>query len=173
MPTLPVSRTELKLTSISTGNGFGFWQDGAPAGTPTLVSRLVTAQYWQRQCALYFPPENGYTYKSAGNTAATVNAYTDGWDMTQVKSLPRLLFVNGQLDPWRDATVSSDFRPGGPLQSTAENPVFNIPDGVHCSDLIIENGVVNAGVQAVIDAEVKQVVAWINEFPKQGGGWPW
>lgn len=152
---------------------FGWWQDGAPAGTPSIVSRLVTAEYYQRQCGLYFPPVNGHVYDAAHATEATTNAYTLGWDMTAIKSIPNLLFVNGQLDPWRDATVSSDFRPGGPLASTAENPVFVIPGGIHCSDLITKNAVANAGVQAVVDAEVAQVKSWIAQFPKEGfPGWP-
>ena len=31
---------------------FGYWQDGAPEGRPTLVSRLVNEKYWIRQCPL-------------------------------------------------------------------------------------------------------------------------
>jgi len=134
----------------------------------------VTAEYYQRQCALYFPPSpNGVTYDKAHQTEAGVNAYTNGWDLTVVEDLPRLLFVNGEFDPWRDATVSSDFRPGGPLASTAENPIFIIPRGIHCSDLVTANGAANAGVQAVIDAEVAQVTQWFQQWPKQGyQGWP-
>lgn len=142
---------------------FAFWQDGAPASRNTsIVSRLVTASYWQRQCSLFFPSEGNFTYGSArGLSVADVNAYTGGWDMNTT----RVLWVNGQYDPWKDATVSSDFEPGGPLQSTSEAPVMVIPDGIHCSDLIAQNGAVNDGVQDVIDAEVKQIKAWVAEWP--------
>lgn len=142
---------------------FAFWQDGAPTSRNTsIVSRLVTASYWQRQCSLFFPSEGNFTYGSArGLSVADVNAYTGGWDMNTT----RVLWVNGQYDPWKDATVSSDFEPGGPLQSTSEAPVMVIPDGIHCSDLIAQNGAVNDGVQDVIDAEVKQIKAWVAEWP--------
>lgn len=141
---------------------FGYWQDGAPTSTPSIVSRLVDVKYWERQCPLFFPPEDGYTFGIQENkTEAQVNAYTGGWDITH----PRLLYVNGDNDPWREAGVSSDFRPGGKLESTSEHPVVIVPGGYHTSDLVTENGVVNAGAKAAIDAAVAQLVAWTKEFP--------
>lgn len=143
---------------------FGYWQDGAPKGTPSIVSRLVTAEYWQRQCNLFFPPgPQGQTFSfNKGRRESDTNKWTGGWN---IDNTTRLLWVNGQYDPWRDSTVSSDFRPGGPVASTKQAPVYIVPGGYHCSDLITQNGVVNAGVQAVIDAEIKQVKAWFDEFP--------
>ncbi|KAJ5217326.1 hypothetical protein N7468_010334 [Penicillium chermesinum] len=144
---------------------FFYWQDGAPSGVPSLVSRTVSADYYQRQCPLYFPTVNGHTYGSAkGKTAADVNKWTKGWDLTHTT---RLTWTNGQFDPWRTSGVSSGFRPGGPLQSTPEAPVNIIPAGIHCSDLSAENGLVNAGVQKVIDTEVAQIKTWVAEYYKQ------
>ncbi|OJD29219.1 serine peptidase [Diplodia corticola] len=143
-----------------------FWQDGAPAGTPSIVSRLVTPGYWERQCGLFFPDGGGDapTYGHAeGKTVDDVNAYTGGWSRTNTT---RVVWVNGEFDPWRDATVSSDFRPGGPLQSTEAAPVFVIPDGIHCSDLLTSNAEANEGVREVVDAVVAQVVAWVGEYYK-------
>lgn len=133
-----------------------YWQDGAPEGRPTIVSRLVTAEYWERQCALFFPPTDGYSYGQAeGLTVTDVNEWSQGWDITNTT---RLTWTNGEFDPWRTASVSSGYRPGGALKSTAEAPVNITPQGVHCYDLILKNGVNNAGVQAVIDTEVAQMV---------------
>ncbi|KAJ5935397.1 Peptidase S28 [Penicillium verhagenii] len=141
-----------------------YWQDGAPSDVETIVSRTVTAAYWQRQCPLFFPTVNGYSYGSAeGKTAADVNAYTKGWDLT---STTRLTWTNGQYDPWRESGVSSEYRSGGPLKSRTSAPVNIIPGGFHCSDLILENGKVNAGVQKVIDTEVAQIKAWVAEYYK-------
>lgn len=140
---------------------FDYWQGGAPAGRPSIVSRLVTPEYWERQCALFFPPEGEYTYGHAeGKTVDDVNAYTGGWNTNTT----RLVWTNGQFDPWKDATVSSDFRPDGPLKSTAEAPVLMIPAGIHCSDLLAQNGIVNAGVQKVIDTEIAQIEQWVAEY---------
>ncbi|KAJ5570136.1 uncharacterized protein N7459_009566 [Penicillium hispanicum] len=142
-----------------------YWQDGAPSDVPNIVSRTVSAAYWQRQCPLYFPEVNGHTYGSAkGKTADKVNAWTKGWDLTNTT---RLTWTNGQHDPWRETGVSSTVRPGGPLESRASAPVHIIPDGIHCSDLLLKNGAVNEGVQKVIDAEVAQIKAWVDEYYKQ------
>ena len=160
---------------------FEWWQDGAPRGTPTIVSRLVPAAYWRRQCALFFPPadssgggngSSGYggdgpagstpAYGLAhGLTAADVNARTGGW--TRMNTT-RVMWANGEFDPWRDATVSADQRPDGPLQSTAAAPVHVIPDGIHCSDLLTKAGRANAGVAAVQKAETETMLGWVKEF---------
>ncbi|KAB5536262.1 putative serine peptidase [Coniochaeta sp. 2T2.1] len=144
---------------------FNYWQNGAPMLVPSIVSRLVDSKYWERQCALFFPPEDGYTYGEAkGRDVQNVNAYTGGWYHTNTE---RLIWTNGQWDPWKDATVSSDFRLGGPLQSTPKAPVQVIPGGIHCSDMIAGNGVVNAGVQKVIDTEVAVIKGWVEDFYKK------
>jgi hypothetical protein len=149
---------------------FGYWQTGAPKSRPSIVSRLITPEYFQRQCALYFPTgPHGETFASAkGKTEADVNTYTGGWDHVNTT---RLVFTNGQYDPWRDATVSADFRPGGPLQSTADVPVNVVPGGFHCSDLSIKNGDVNAGAAKVQQAEIAQIKKFVDQWPgpKKGG----
>ncbi|KAJ9157854.1 putative Serine peptidase [Pleurostoma richardsiae] len=139
-----------------------FWQDGAPAGVPSIVSRLINPAYWERQCGLFFPEEDGYTYGIAkGKDVTDVNAYTRGWFNT---NSTRLIWTNGEFDPWREGTVSSDFRPGGPFIGTPEAPVQVIPGGIHCFDLIMANGAANSGVQAVIDNEIAIVKGWVEEF---------
>ena len=145
---------------------FGYWQDGAPVDRPTIVSRLVTADYWSRQCANYFPPgADGTLYGIAnGKTEDDVNAYDGGWFIT---NSTRLIYANGGYDPWREATVSSELRPDGPLQSTPQVPVNIVPGGFHTSDFVTKNSDVNAGCRAVRDAEVDTLAAWVAEFPKR------
>jgi len=63
--------------------------------------------------------------------------------------------------------MSSEYRPGGPLASTAQHPVQVIPNGIHCSDLRLSNAQANAGVQKVVDNEVAQIVKWVSEYPKK------
>ncbi|KAH7317225.1 peptidase S28 [Rhexocercosporidium sp. MPI-PUGE-AT-0058] len=124
-----------------------FWQDGAPRGTPTIVSRLVTAEYWQRQCGLLFPEVNGYTYGSTNPNinVHSVNKYTKGW---RLDDTARLIWTNGEFDPWRTASMSSEFRPGGPLDSTAQHPLQIIP----------------GGFITVIDNEIAQIKTWVAEY---------
>ncbi|EME38167.1 hypothetical protein DOTSEDRAFT_75982 [Dothistroma septosporum NZE10] len=145
---------------------FGYWQDGAPEDRPTIVSRLVTAEYWIRQCGLYFPSgPNGETYGIAeGKTEEQVNAYTGGWN---IDNTTRLIYVNGENDPWRECGVSADLRPDGPLASTEQVPVEIVPGGYHTSDLITQNGAVNPGVKAVQDRVIAQLANWVKQYPKK------
>jgi hypothetical protein len=40
---------------------------------------MIQNPYWTRQCAMWFPTENGFTYGlNAGATYDTANAYTGG-----------------------------------------------------------------------------------------------
>jgi hypothetical protein len=91
---------------------------------------LVTAEYYQGQCGMYFPEVNGYTYGSANPTVntAAANAKTQGWNLV---NSTRLIWSNGEFDPWRTSGVSSQFRPGGPLPSTEQHPLQIIPGGFH------------------------------------------
>ncbi|KAF7192097.1 putative extracellular serine carboxypeptidase [Pseudocercospora fuligena] len=156
---------------------FGYWQNGAPKGRPSIVSRLIDNAYYERQCGLYFPTgPNGETYGlKKGKTYNDVNKFTGGWN---IDNTTRMIYVNGDNDPWREASVSADLRTGGPLKATKQVPIEIVPGGYHTSDLITQNGVVNAGCKAVQDRVVAQLAAWVAEFPKKGykhggggGGW--
>ena len=68
----------------------------------------------------------------------------------------------------RPVTVSADDRPGGRLNSGNAHPVRVIKDGIHCSDLLTQNGQVNAGVAEVQKAEIAKMVQWVKQFGKKG-----
>ncbi|KAI1370181.1 putative serine peptidase [Hypoxylon crocopeplum] len=144
---------------------FFYYQTGAPSNRPTVFSRLATAHYWQRQCDLFFPKEGKYTYASArGKTAANLNAHTKGWRLPEyLDSESRLLWVNGEFDPWRSASVASEFRPDGPLAATADVPSIIIPGSRHCNDLRVRNAV-NPDVEKTQAEILAQMTKWTNEF---------
>jgi hypothetical protein len=145
---------------------FARWQNGAPHGQQTIVSRLINDAYWERQCPEWFPTENGYTYGlNDGDTYHTANVYTGGW--TGFTDSTRLIFVSGTNDPWRESQVVSTLRPGGPQKSTPAQPVLDVPGGYHTSDLVTQNGVVNAGCAAVQAQVVSQISTWVSEYPRQ------
>lgn len=126
-----------------------------------MFTRLATAEYYQRQCELYFPQEGEYTYASKeGKTAGDVNTYTGGWSFTPVL---RFMWANGEFDPWRPGGVSSTFRPGGPLPSTANAPVYLMDGAIHCSDLLASNSV-HASVNDAQDAEIATMAQWVQDF---------
>ncbi|RAO73404.1 uncharacterized protein BHQ10_009416 [Talaromyces amestolkiae] len=140
---------------------FGAWQDAAPKGVPSIVSSLVTADYNYHVCATLFQPDDGYTYAGAkGKRSDAVNAWTGGWTGTT----ERVIWGQGQYDPWREETISSDFRPGGPATSRTPNPIFVMPEASHCYDLLWRNGDANAGVRDVQNKEIAQMKAWVEEW---------
>lgn len=143
---------------------FGAWQTGVP-DRPSLVSRTNTVNYYVRQCGLYFPPgPNGETYGiERGKTEDQLNSWTGGWNLAG--NTTRVSFANGEYDPWIHESVSSDFRPGGPVASSKKAPVFTIPGGFHCCEWKAKNGEVNEGVRAVINQVVDQLVDWVAEWP--------
>lgn len=140
-----------------------WFQDAAPVGTPSIVSRLVDYDYHIAICNAQFPSMAGGFGLEHGASTNKFNSYTGGWSVPPSKT-PRVLYTNGQLDPWRPATVSSNQRPGGPLASSANVPVHIVQGGGHCSDVYAENWAVNPGVKAIADAEAATILQWTNEF---------
>ncbi|GJJ15866.1 hypothetical protein Clacol_010144 [Clathrus columnatus] len=134
-------------------NEVGFSQDGAPPNWPTLVSRLIQPSYDERQCTLFFP--EAFPNPRAPNIAAT-NAKYQGWNV----NLDRLFVANGKQDPWREATLSSDFHT---RVSTSSQPIY-VGNGFHCSDLIVQSGI-DPTIKAVIDAGVATLSNWLTEWP--------
>ncbi|KAI0095404.1 peptidase S28 [Daldinia grandis] len=144
---------------------FFYYQTGAPVNRSTVFSRLANADYWQRQCELFFPEEGEFTYGSAlGKTASDINSLTGGWQLPEyLDAESRLLWVNGEFDPWRSASVASEFRPGGPLASTPDVPSILIPGSRHCNDLRVQNAV-NPDIEKAQADVVSQIAKWTNEF---------
>lgn len=136
----------------------GWWQVGAPAGVNSIVSRLITGDYWQSQCLKYFPETDGYSLGSG--TVDEFNAYTGGWNIKH----PRLLYVENEKDVWTSAGVRSEYRPDGPMQNTTKQAVIVVPGGYHMSDMITENGELSPEIQGAIDTAVQQIKSWVDEF---------
>ena len=119
-------------------------------------------------CDRHFPPdeESGMMPNRNGYPTDDFNTWTGGWNYENYR---RVLFVNGEFDPWRSASVSSQFRPGGPLESTKEIPVSIVPGGIHCSDLRYLNGLADPHVGEVINKNIQQIVDWVDEWPGESG----
>ncbi|KAI0725259.1 peptidase S28 [Fomitopsis betulina] len=131
-------------------NEMGFFQDGAPEDVPTVVSRLVNASYWERQCVLMFP--EAFSEPPTPRANETNKVY-EGWFV----QADRLFFANGQNDPWRDATVSAD---GTSFPSTALQPI-TLGDGFHCSDLSLANAEVDKTIAAIQAIGLASMKDWL------------
>lgn len=99
-----------------------------------------------------------------GKTASDINAHTKGWQLPEyLDAESRLLWVNGEFDPWRSASVASEFRPRGPLASTPNVPSILIPSSRHCNDLLVQNAV-NPDIKKTQADVVSQIAKWTNDF---------
>lgn len=140
---------------------FGWYQTGPP--TPDSTSIILSAlrpEHYQRRCALAFPETNGFRAGSiVGFTAEHLNAWTKGWDTPY----DRVLFVNGENDPWRSATVAADYRPGGPVATSDEIPSLIVEKGDHVPDLVLGDSPYQA---AVIEKAVEIMGVWLGDWVK-------
>ncbi|RDA89996.1 hypothetical protein CP533_2685 [Ophiocordyceps camponoti-saundersi (nom. inval.)] len=140
---------------------FEWWPIAGP-DDGGIVPKALTRDYFLQSCYNMFPAKDKQTFGIAkGHTVEQVNAKTGGWNKVNTT---RLLWVNGELDPWLPATVSSEKRPGGPLKSTKEVPVWVIPKGSHCNEIKVANADVNEGARRAITGVDKQMKEWVNEF---------
>ncbi|KAI8965241.1 peptidase S28 [Daldinia sp. FL1419] len=137
---------------MTCNNPVFYYQTGAPANRSTVFSRLTNPDYWQLQCRLFFPKECEFTYASAlGKTASDVNVHTKGWRLPEyLDDESRLLWVNGEFDPWRPASVAS------------ECPSILISGARHCDDLRVQDA-----INLVVKRPKRPLylrAKWTNEF---------
>ncbi|KAI0065743.1 hypothetical protein BV25DRAFT_1978526 [Artomyces pyxidatus] len=131
-------------------NEMGFFQDSAPLGKPSLVSRLVVPSGDERKCQAMFPGAFSTPRDPMSNAT---NAAFGGWNM----KVDRLFFANGKRDPWRFATMSSDL---ASIKSTTMMPIAE-SNGFHCTDMISAYGDIDPTVDAVQKAGLANMKTWL------------
>lgn len=147
----------------------GGYVTGAPIGaslTP-LVSRFLTYDYFQTRCTMVHslgPNSELLNTTSGHRTAEAFNRYTGGWFPTDAR---RIIYSAGEMDVWREMSVSAKLRPGGPLQSNSELDivVHLIKTGWHHSELYTRNAELDDEVRRVRDQEVGQICYWVQQWP--------
>ncbi|KAB5589289.1 hypothetical protein CTheo_7273 [Ceratobasidium theobromae] len=78
----------------------------------------------------------------------------------EVEIAPRLFSANGKRDPWRKATVSSDFNP---RESTDLQPIV-VSEGFRTFDLPVRNGAADKMVYAFQQLAVVYFTQWVKEW---------
>ncbi|KAK4213886.1 serine-type peptidase [Rhypophila decipiens] len=157
---------------------FEWWQTSTPRPLPTpngtngVISRLIDYESMRSWCIKFFPPPPVPNIL-LGKTFKDVNDFTKGGYLNINSPTKKLMHSNGALDPWRDATLASHVRPGGPLESTSDLPHFVIPGATHCADLFATNWAANEHLASIVDAECETLGRWIGQFYEQTGKtWP-
>ncbi|KAI0332896.1 peptidase S28 [Cubamyces sp. BRFM 1775] len=136
-------------------NEIGFWEGGAPEGTPSLISHLVTPEYFERECPYFFPEAFTSPPNSDLRTARTNERY-GGWNVT----IEHLIFANGRRDPWRDTTVAAD---GSTNLGSDLNPHL-LGEGFHASDMSMLEGDADPSVRAVQLKALQYLSQWLSEW---------
>ncbi|OLN88192.1 putative extracellular serine carboxypeptidase 1 [Colletotrichum chlorophyti] len=138
---------------------FGWWHVGPPESDGTnIVSSYLRPEHRQRECDLAFPQTSGHKPAiSEGFTADFFNEWTGGWNAT----FENVLFADGEFDPWISATMSSEYRPGGPAESTEQTPRFVVKGGGHIPDFLLNGRDDN---EEVINQEVEVIGKWIRNW---------
>lgn len=156
-----------KLPSCAAANiricRFQWWQTERPDEPLHITTGYSTKESMvQQTCIDKFPDVGKYKVGiKLGRDEDTVNRLTGGWDYTNTT---RLIWVNGEFDPWLYATVSSPDRPGGPLESTDDAPVYMLPGASHCADYVTANYDVNEDARIMFDGVAENMKKWAAEF---------
>lgn len=162
----PYNKWNLQWQWFSCNEPFQQWQASAPGDTG-LIPKFLTMQDLRDQCDRFFPDVDGFQYGlKAGRTTEEIVKLTGGWDFTNTT---RLLYVNGEYDPWLMETVSSPSRPRGPLKSTPEVPVFVVPKAAHCPDMVMRNVNSNKELAEIYAQTHKIMTGWISDFYTEKG----
>lgn len=147
-------------------NRFQWWQTERPDKPLHVTTGYYTEQLMRQEtCIDVFPDVGKFKVGiKLGRDESTVNRLTTGWENTNAT---RLVWVNANLDPWLYATVSSPDRPGGPLQSTEDAPVYMLRGAAHCNDYLTDNYYANDDARTMFDGVAENMKKWAADFYKQ------
>ncbi|KAK7053371.1 hypothetical protein VNI00_003997 [Paramarasmius palmivorus] len=134
-------------------NEVGWYQTAPPEGMPTIVSRLIGEESYQRTCTSYFPKT--FTLSDRPKVLETTSTYS-GWDI----QVERLFVANGRRDPWLGATLSAASQN---IASSETRPIA-LSDGFHCSDLSTTAGLVDSTIFDVQQKALASMNAWLATF---------
>lgn len=146
----------------STNNCSFEWFATWSAQAPFKISKLFTRAAAISGTCDQFPDTNGFKYRlKYGITAELVNQELGGYLVSP--NTRRLLWVNGELDPWRGATVEAFQRPTGPFRSVPIQPSWIIQGGTHCNEWLTDKTKHQETTQ-VVKETTAQMKAWVDEF---------
>ncbi|KAG0175495.1 hypothetical protein DFQ28_000083 [Apophysomyces sp. BC1034] len=134
---------------------YAYWQVSPPKGHPSIVSRKLDQNYYQRMCPLFF---------GAGNVPAQprwkeINEEYGGWNV----KLTKAIFIDGEWDPWRTLSVQS---PNAPDRSTwHEKDVHYVilPKSVHCWDVYSGRSSLPSSIKNVHKLMHDTLKTWLDE----------
>jgi len=146
---------------------YGYWQTAPPAPLPRHRSRYINIKYYEDSCHQTFAPSpSGFHVPLHAN----VHKIDAKYHSEHIK-VARVVFVNGELDPWRRLSVSAPDAP--PRSSMPLQGVFVVQDGHHCTDLSGNSREDGKSVKEVRKGVEAYIMRWLGikdgEKPKENG----
>ncbi|KIO21848.1 hypothetical protein M407DRAFT_28560 [Tulasnella calospora MUT 4182] len=138
----------------------GWFQVGGTGESSSIASSLVTPDYYARQCSNYFPLADGTLPEyNPSQAAEKFNSRFKSWDVVG----KNLFITNGEFDPWRSASYSSERAP--PTETKTEtHRITVIPNAIHGWDLTLSNGKLDENVKRVQDDGLAQIHDWLQHW---------
>lgn len=127
----------------------------------SIVSQMLDVASQARRCAHLFLSPTGDVQSNPYNTTQSANAFNlqyGGWNLVA----NNLFVVNGEFDPWRSASLSSQVAPA--FVDTPAQEVVVIPNGHYCWDWSTENAAVNPDVEQIQDLGVSKILSWLGQW---------
>ena len=157
--------SSLRSYLYSTCTELGAYQVAQPDGKPTLLSRVVQADYTQQWCAWAFPPGQYNSVSGNGPNLTHYNQY-GGFNLTA----ERLALIDGDQDVWLDVCYHSHLAPDRyPVVRADEKGAIDeyliAGAGHHWDSAGILD--VEAETQFIREAhlwEIRTVARWLNDF---------
>lgn len=152
-PSISVNRAYLYTTCTEAGA----YQAAAREG-PSLISRVIQADYTQQWCTWAFPPGE---YNSIPPTP-NLTWYTRYGDLNM--TAPRLAFIDGAVDVWNDVCYHSA---NATLRTGPDQ--YLIAGGGHHWDSygILDIEAEPDFIRAAHEWEIRRVKAWLKEWDDQ------
>lgn len=127
----------------------------------SIVSQMLDAASQDRRCAHLFLSPTGDVQSDPYNTTQSADAFNlqyGGWNLVA----NNLFVVNGEFDPWRSASLSSQVAPAS--VDTLAQEVVIIPNGHYCWDWSTENAAVNPDVEQVQGLGISKILSWLGQW---------
>jgi len=131
---------------------YGFLQTAPPKRFRLHRSRLITVDYYLQSCHDAF----GLKIPRVPNIARINLQYH-----AQHIHASRIVYVNGELDPWRRLSLSA---PNAPIRhNDTRESVYVVAGGHHCDDLRGDRDGDNDSLKNIRDAVDANIIRWLSE----------
>lgn len=132
---------------------------GDVGGSSSIILAAIDVNHYTQECNYMFPTSSGTpgNFNLGADSNATDSTFK-GWNLMA----KNLFVVNGEFDPWRSASLSSNYAPK--FVDTPTQDINVIPGAHHCWDFYLPNAELDANVNATRKEGLGKVYGWLGEW---------